>query len=143
MEEKKKSNFLNYFYTVILTFILTLIIVLGSLTLYVIKKNPFNVQACIVSSFLSPQNDLTSDSDSDSKLEAGSVVPEHFDHPLLSDTQEAMLDKAGIAVEELPSTISPAMEACFRDSLGDTRVNEIMQGVSPGPLDLFKAKGCL
>ena len=137
-EEKKKSNFLNYFYTVILTFVLTLIIVLGSLALYVVKKNPFNVQACIISSFLSPTNVEAGDASTSS-----ATTVTKFDHPLLSDTQEVMLDKAGIDVESLPSTISPEMEACFRDSLGDSRVNEIIQGATPGPLDLFKAKGCL
>ena len=137
-EEKKKSNFRNYFLTVVLTFILTTIIISGFLALYVVKKNPFNVQACIVSSFLSPSDIQAGD------VNAGSATAvSSFDHPLLSDTQEVMLDKAGIDVETLPSTISPAMEACFRDSLGDSRVNEIMQGDAPGPLDLFKAKGCL
>ncbi len=137
-EEKKKSNFINYFYTVVLTFILTTIIILGSLALYVVKKNPFNVQACIVSSFLSSGDAQVGGAGASPVATASS-----FDHPLLSDSQEAMLDKAGIDVKTLPSTISPAMEACFRDRLGDTRVNEIMQGATPGPLDLFKAKGCL
>ena len=137
-EEKKKSNFMNYFYTVVLTFILTTIIILGSLVFYVVKKNPFNVQACIVSSFLSPSDTQTGGASASSAVTASGV-----DHPLLSDSQEAMLDKAGIDVGALPSTISPAMEACFRDNLGDARVDEIIHGVTPGPLDLFKAKGCL
>jgi len=64
-------------------------------------------------------------------------------HPLLNENQEKLLEIIGVDVENLPTEITPEMEACFTEKLGAERVKEIMAGDSPNPFDLFKAKGCL
>ncbi len=64
-------------------------------------------------------------------------------HPLLTPSQETTLEKVGIDPAKLPTTITPAMEACFITKLGIDRVNAIKAGESPNAIDLFKAKSCL
>ena len=64
-------------------------------------------------------------------------------HPLLNESQEKLLETIGVDVENLPTEITPEMEACFTETLGAERVKEIMEGATPNPFDLFKAKGCL
>ncbi|MBD3208369.1 MAG: hypothetical protein GF370_02870 [Candidatus Nealsonbacteria bacterium] len=70
-------------------------------------------------------------------------VEEQGGHPLLDEEQEAMLETFGIDVDGLPSEITPEMEACFIEKLGEQRVNEIVEGATPTPLDFFRAKSCL
>jgi len=64
-------------------------------------------------------------------------------HPFLTPIQEATLEKIGIDPAKLPTTITPAMEACFIEKLGTDRVKAIKDGESPNPIDFLKAKSCL
>lgn len=73
----------------------------------------------------------------------GSTIDSDYDHPLLSDDQEASLEAVGIDPADVPSEISPEQEACFEDTLGSQRVGEIQAGDSPTATDLFKARDCL
>lgn len=144
-EEKKKSNFLKTFLIILATFVLTVIIVLGSLAYYVASRNPFNVQACLISSFLNSSSMIADNASDTAGTAANSAASagEDFDHPLLSTEQETMLETAGIDVSSLPTAISAEMEACFTATLGEDRVKEIMGGGTLGPLDIFRAKSCL
>lgn len=72
------------------------------------------------------------------------VVDQPADNnPLLNESQEAALEKIGVDTTSLPSTITPAMESCFIEKLGQPRVDEIISGDSPSAIDLFKAKDCI
>jgi len=139
LEEKKTSSYKKNLLIILATSLLTTIIVIGGLTYYIVAKNPFNIQACLISSFLSAS--LGDESDAS----AGPARQEaaDFDHPMLSEEQETMLENAGIDVGSLPTAISPAMESCFIKILGQERVNEIKAGAVPGPLDIFRVKSCL
>jgi len=64
-------------------------------------------------------------------------------HPLLDANQEKLLETIGVNVENLPTEMTPELEACFTETLGAERVKEIIEGDSPNPFDFFKAKGCL
>ncbi len=64
-------------------------------------------------------------------------------HPLLTDSQEQMLEKIGIDPAKLPQTITPELEQCFIAKLGQERVDQIKSGQSPTAVDLFKAKSCI
>ncbi len=130
---KKKSSFWKNFFIVFTTFILTVILTLGVLGLYIFKANPFNVQACIISSFL---NSAGSESDAQAETKKDK-------HPLLNTEQEEQLDNAGIDVESLPQTVSPETEKCFIEKLGEDRVKEIKAGDSPTTMEIFKARDCL
>ncbi|MBD3311560.1 MAG: hypothetical protein GF349_03625 [Candidatus Magasanikbacteria bacterium] len=65
-------------------------------------------------------------------------------HPLLDTEQEKTLEKIGVDVEALPTEITPEMEACFREKLGDDRVDQIVSGEDEvGTFDYIKAGACL
>ncbi|OIO19138.1 MAG: hypothetical protein AUJ37_03670 [Candidatus Magasanikbacteria bacterium CG1_02_41_34] len=64
-------------------------------------------------------------------------------NPLLSPTQEQTLEKLGIDTATLPTSITPAMEACFYTKLGITRADEIKHGATPTAGDYFAARSCL
>ena len=137
--EKRPSNILKNLLIILTTFLLSLIIIIGGLALYIYVKNPFNIQACLISSF------LTGDVDNQTGFKTGAKTgaSTQFDHPLLSDKQEAMLENAGINVSTLPTTISPEMKDCVIKAIGEDRVNEIISGSAPGLMDILRAKSCL
>jgi len=64
-------------------------------------------------------------------------------HPALSAEQEATLQAIGVDVSALPSEITPNMENCFVQKLGQKRVDEIKAGSSPTPAEVVKSQGCL
>lgn len=55
---------------------------------------------------------------------------------------QAQVEAASQAGIEIP-TFTSEQTACFRAVLGDARVNEIIAGAVPSPVELFKAKSCL
>ena len=63
-------------------------------------------------------------------------------NPLLSETQEELLQKIGVDPAKLPSKITPEMIACFETKLGKERTAEIQNGASPTATDYFKAQSC-
>ncbi len=146
-EEKKESNFWKYFSIVVVTFIVTALLLFGVLAYYVMAKNPFNVQACIISSFLNvgsvDESAELGNTVSGTSDNAPQKIEPKYDHPLLSETQEVMLEKSGIDVGALPTTISPETEKCFVDLFGVERVGEIKAGATPGMLEMLKGKSCL
>jgi len=121
-------------FTIIITFVLTAIIIIGGGAMYIAKENPYNIQACIISSFFSLGENSTS---TNIKETSG------FNHPLFSDKQEKMLEDLGVNVGTLPVNIPPEMEACAIEKLGKNRVEEIIGGDTPSFLEIFKAKDCL
>jgi hypothetical protein len=71
------------------------------------------------------------------------LTKEKVDNPLLNDEQEKTLESYGVDVSQLPSEISPAMQECFVEKLGESRAQELADGATPGPIDILKAKDCL
>ena len=63
--------------------------------------------------------------------------------PNVSPVQLKVLQNLGIDVNNIPKTITPGMETCFTDTLGEDRVNQIKGGAAPTPMDILKAKSCL
>lgn len=64
-------------------------------------------------------------------------------NPLLTAEQEQWAESMGIDPAKLPTEITPAMQACFVEKLGQERVMQIMNGDAPSAIDLFKAQSCL
>jgi len=64
-------------------------------------------------------------------------------NPLLSETQEKVLEKIGVDPAKLPSKITPEMAACFESKLGKKRTDEIVNGYSPTVNDYIKAQNCI
>ena len=61
----------------------------------------------------------------------------------LSTEQENQLERVGIDPATVPTEISPEMEECFVDKLGEKRVREIAGGASPNALEIVKVEPCL
>ena len=120
--------------------ILLIIILLSVIALVVIFVfNPGDLRTKIISqgvnSFLTHTLDDYVPSSPGSTSEA--------DHPLLNDEQEKILENFGVDVSQLPTEISVEMQSCFIEKLGAERAEELVNGATPGPLDIFKAKDCL
>lgn len=65
------------------------------------------------------------------------------DHPYLNEEQEELLSNFGIDPAAFPTEITPEIEACAREKLGDERIGELMQGAEPTGTDVFRLRGCL
>ena len=112
---------------------------------YVLYKNPFNVRGLLLYKLglkeieiqVSPSTvpGTTQPTTAPAGGTADTALP-------INDAQKDALDNLGIDAEALPP-ITPEMEACFREKLGDQRVGEIMAGDTPGVMDMFKAGSCL
>lgn len=63
-------------------------------------------------------------------------------NPLLTQEQIAGLKSLGIDTSIIPTSISPAMEACLISKLGAARADEIKQGSLISAVDLFRAQTC-
>lgn len=61
----------------------------------------------------------------------------------LSPAQVFFLEKTGIDPSKIPSTISPELEDCLTNAVGEERAKQIKTGAVPTPTDLLKAKSCL
>jgi hypothetical protein len=64
-------------------------------------------------------------------------------NPLLNEEQAKALEEYGVDVDRLPSSVSPAMEACFVEKLGKERTQEIVAGDSPTAMEVLKSRNCL
>ena len=64
-------------------------------------------------------------------------------HPGLSADQEKSLQSVGVDVSKLPTEITPGMEECFVEKLGQERVDQIVAGSSPTPVEFLKTQECL
>lgn len=111
-----------------------LLILLGVLMLFVIGLGTYFYFADPLGLF------NRSSSDQSAEIETNQSGDKH---PMLNTQQENILEKIGVDVESLPTEITPQMEACFVEELGQERVNEITEGDSPGVLDYMKAKNCI
>ena len=129
----------GFFKTILLAFTIAIIIIVVLfliLIVYLLIRNPFGIGDALLSHF------RTSEVVEDSSTASGGSSA-NVDNPLLSDSQEAILEKIGVDVSSLPSTITPEMETCFVEKLGQSRVDEIVAGESPGIFDALKAESCL
>ena len=64
-------------------------------------------------------------------------------HPLLNENQEIMLEDMGVDVSQLPTKITPGIQTCFIEKLGSERAQELVDGATPGVMDILKARECI
>ncbi len=121
-----------------------LVAMIGLLVIFL--ANPMNLRnrilANIINSYLS--NNINGYVPASSDLvseDSGGVAADK--NPLLSADQEKALENIGVNVESLPQELTPAMQACFVQKLGENRTKEIVSGSAPSAVDFFKAKDCL
>lgn len=61
----------------------------------------------------------------------------------LTEGQEKALRTIGIDPANVPTEITPEQEACFVEKFGQTRVDEIVSGDTPTPLEFVRGASCL
>lgn len=117
------------------------ILIISGIYLYVV--DPFEIKPIIKSLTSSEEAEKISDNtalDGIKKTQENVVIDKN---PMLTPTQEAALEKVGIDPANIPTTITPEMEKCFLEKLGEKRVVEIKSGSEPTMTDLFQARSCL
>jgi hypothetical protein len=70
---------------------------------------------------------------------AGATIKQDW----LSPEQRRTLSKLGIDESKLPATLTPELEACFVEAIGEVRVEAIKLGDSPTVVEGMKAAACL
>lgn len=115
-----------------------------ALVVYIFVADPLSIKSALLPA-LTPPVIVSEDTATTTTETTGTEVQEEqgTKNPLLSVEQEQALEKLGVDVTKLPSVISPEMEECFTEALGQERVEEIKSGSSPGAIDFFKARSCL
>lgn len=117
---------------IILKIILWFLALVGALTLilaaYLYWVDPWNL-------WHQPATQSASPTTSDNKNESGNQFK-------LSPAQEIFLKKVGLDPAKLPTSISPKLENCLINAVGEDRANEIKSGAAPTAIDLLKAKNC-
>jgi len=113
---------------ILVIIVLVLIILILSVGAYVWFKNPLGVKGIVESKipFIEqPQMDET------------------YDHPLLDTAQEAQLRDIGIDPSDLPEEITEEQKQCGIEKLGPERIQELIDGKTPSPIDAIKIMTCL
>lgn len=123
---EKKSNALKIILIILLVIIIMILLLVIAGFAWFWFSDPFGLRTAIFNPLENPESEII----------------ENFDHPLLSDEQEQMLESIGINPQIVPTEITPAMEDCARNALGDERVEAIIQGATPSAIDLLKAQSC-
>ncbi len=121
---------------------LLIVILLGIIVLAIIFfTNPMNLRNRIIGSVINSY--LSNTIEGYSAIKPSNNNSDADKNPLLSAEQEQALESIGVNVEALPQELTPAMQACLLEKLGEARAKEIISGAAPSPTDFFKAKDCL
>lgn len=121
------KSFLNVFFVFLGVIFFVILIVLG----YLFFSDAFGVRTLLTN---------TSPAFSETTSTTGGTTDKN---PMLSASQEKALQAIGVDPAKLPSTITPAMIACFEVKLGAERTLQIKNGDAPTAVDFFKAQSCL
>jgi len=129
---KTLLKILNWIFVALGIIFLILIIMVG----YFIIADPFNLKAMLPTG-VSPISIIkTATGNNEIKID-------NIDkNPLLTEEQEAQLEAIGVDPANLPSEITPEIEKCLVEKLGETRASQITQGDSPNTADFLKASAC-
>lgn len=121
--------------------IIFFIIILSGLYLWI--TDPYDIKPILRGDLEEVQDSIDRNESIESTDENTNNSDNNDPNPLLDASQEAMLRSFGIDPASLPSEITPTMEACFVDKLGQARVDEIVGGDSPTASELMTARSCL
>lgn len=127
IKEKKKSGILSRFFLSLGIIFLIIIILSGILILYLSISKPFGLKITNLPTII-----FNSDNQTEST----------YDHPLLTDEQEILLESIGIDTTKIPTSLSEEQINCAVRKLGQKRVDEIMAGSSLQTFDYIKAESC-
>jgi hypothetical protein len=115
--------------------VLFLIIILAVGVFFIV--DPFNLKSL-------PDSDVTVQAIIKTTTKSNQVQVDNVDkNPLLNEEQEATLESLGVDPTDLPTQITPEMEACFVSKLGEARVIEITAGDTPTFTEFIQVQSCL
>jgi len=117
---------LNGFFVFLGVIFFLIIVALG----YLWIADPFNIKPM----FMNTEDSMGNQNEESANIDA---------HPLLNDSQESMLRSAGINPANLPQEITPELEACVVDKIGEARIKEIVAGATPSASEFLQAQACL
>ncbi|MFH1822166.1 MAG: hypothetical protein ABH830_00525 [Patescibacteria group bacterium] len=136
--------------TITITIIITLMVIFIVLFAWILIKNPLNVRGILLYKIgwsdelvqLVPVNKDAgiSGASKDDAAPADTSAPAASALPMTPDQRQAVLD-FGINPDSV--IVTPVMEECFIEKLGNERVEEIKNGDVPGALEMLKAVFCL
>lgn len=121
------KSFLNAFFVFLGVIFFVILLIIG----YAFISDTFGVRTLLMNA------------STVSSQKTGSTGGTTDKNPLLSASQEKALQTIGVDPAKLPSTITPAMAACFETKLGAERTLQIKNGDSPTAIDFLKAQSCL
>jgi len=127
---------LNYFFTT-LGIIFFIILLLAT---YLFFADPFNLKPLFSSFGVSPGTVMEAVT-GDKKAPATENIEDK--NPLLNAEQEKILESVGIDPEALPTEVTPELEDCLVEKVGEQRAAEIAKGAEPTAMDILKASACL
>lgn len=126
-----KKFFAMFFITLGVIFSIILLVLI-----YLLVFDPFNIKPLLFGN----ENKYVATEESNTNNATGT---ENTSKRFLSESQKQTLSNFGIDPSSLPSSITPAQEACFKEKLGSARFAEISAGASPSAMEFLSAKACL
>jgi hypothetical protein len=118
----------------ILVFFGVLFLIEVAVLAWFISADPFN---------LKPLWQLSVSQEDVMATSTDSMIESTDRHPLLNQQQEKTLENFGIDPAALPTEITPAMEECVIEKLGQERADQLAAGAEPNAFDFLKAGSCL
>lgn len=118
---------------ILLILIIISVVLILSIFTYILIKNPLGLGEFIKTS-------ITQQDTQEETIQRPET--QNFDHPLLSESQEATAIKMGIDIEKIPTEITPEQQSCGIEKLGEDRIKEILEGSQPTPLEIVKVLPC-
>lgn len=127
-------------YLAIVTTLLIIAIGVGVYVWYMIQHVPSGAMSGRESTEVRQTKEKTSVQTESTTPQEKSAEPIILQTSTLSETQQKMLTTLGYTQDNV--TITPAMIACAEDSVGKERLNEIIKGSAPSPLESVKLLPC-
>jgi hypothetical protein len=116
-------------FKIIIRLVIALVILALILFGYVMVKNPMGLGDMIKSYINQDEIDLE--------------AAKNYDHPLLTEEQETQLINSGVDITKVPEEITEEQEKCVTDKISPERIQEIINGAQPTPLELLQVVPCL
>lgn len=120
-----------------------LILILLAILFFIIifAFNPADLRTKLIGSILNSY--LSSNIEGYQPLDPNITIDSTDRHPLLNEDQEKVLQSYGVDPAQLPAEITPSMQECFIDKLGQDRASQIAAGSAPTSTEIIKARECL
>jgi len=109
---------------------------------YLVIADPFNIKPFLSS--MSEINANNSNNYSNGSIETSTTTrTSEVNNDGISEGQAEALRTVGINPNSVPNQFTPEQTTCFVSVLGQERVDAIIAGATPTPVEFYQAKDCL